>query len=76
MNDNETLIPLGKTSLMISPIGTGVWAWGTGFFWGFGGDYGEAEVREAYEVSLASGINWFDTAESYGDGTSERLLGK
>ncbi len=44
--------------------------------WGYGQDYQETDVREAFETSIQAGINFFDTAELYGLGQSERLLGK
>jgi aryl-alcohol dehydrogenase-like predicted oxidoreductase len=56
-------------------MGTGCWQWGDRFFWGFGRGYSDNEVKESFDISLASGINFFDTAEVYGNGTSERLLG-
>ncbi len=57
-------------------IGTGTWQWGDRLTWGFGGGYGEAEVRDAFQASLDAGIVFYDTAELYGWGTSERLLGQ
>jgi aryl-alcohol dehydrogenase-like predicted oxidoreductase len=57
-------------------MGTGAWSWGDRLYWGFGRDYGEAECREVFTTSIAAGIPFFDTAEIYGQGTSEKLLGK
>ncbi len=76
MPDATDLIPLGKTELRISPIGVGAWAWGDRLFWGFGRGYQENDVHSAFQVSLEAGINWFDTAEVYGQGQSERILGR
>ena len=70
------LISLGKTDVQVTPLGIGAWSWGDRFFWGFGGDYDEQDVRQAFDTSLEAGINFFDTAEMYGLGNSERLLGK
>ena len=72
----EKLVSLGKTDVRIPPLGTGAWAWGDQFYWGFGGTYDESDVHGAFEASLEAGINFFDTAEIYGFGNSERLLGK
>jgi aryl-alcohol dehydrogenase-like predicted oxidoreductase len=72
----EEQIELGKTGLMVPPMGTGAWAWGDRLVWGFGRGYSEEQVREAFDVSMANGINFFDTAEVYGSGKSERLLGQ
>jgi aryl-alcohol dehydrogenase-like predicted oxidoreductase len=58
------------------PIGTGVWSWGDSFAWGYGSNYNEDDVRSAFYASLEAGITFFDTAESYGQGKSESLLGK
>lgn len=69
-------LTLGKTTLQIPPLGIGCWAWGDRFFWGFGRNYNENDVKEAFDSSLAAGINFFDTAEVYGQGRSERLLGE
>ncbi len=74
ISENST-IRLGKTDLEIPLVGTGAWAWGDRRVWGFGQDYAENEVRSAFHASLNSEINFFDTAEIYGFGHSERLLG-
>lgn len=57
-------------------LGTGTWSWGDRLFWGFGKDYGEEDARSVFEESIKSDITFFDTAEVYGSGESERLLGK
>ncbi|MFM8319431.1 MAG: aldo/keto reductase [Chloroflexota bacterium] len=71
----ETLLPLGKTSLQISALGLGAWAWGDRLVWAYGQGYTDADIRAGYDASLAAGINFVDTAEVYGRGRSERLLG-
>jgi len=77
MNHQEELIPLGSSELRISPLGIGTWAWGDLLFWGYGrGGYTDADLESAFQVSSAAGINFFDTAEIYGRGRSERLLGQ
>jgi len=67
---------LGDSELMVSPLGLGCWQFSGGA--GLGGNYwpklsGDV-VREIVRNSLAGGINWFDTAEAYGWGESERIL--
>ena len=57
-------------------MGIGTWAWGDGLYWGYGRDYDETDIRAAFDASIAAGINLFDTAEVYGFGKSERLLGQ
>jgi aryl-alcohol dehydrogenase-like predicted oxidoreductase len=56
-------------------MGLGAWQWGDRIMWGFGRGYGEQEVRAAFDSSLAAGIRFVDTAEIYGTGRSEHLLG-
>ena len=66
---------LGRSGLSVSPIGAGTWQWGGRFYWGYGRMYNDADLAEAYSTCVANGINWFDTAELYGRGRSERILG-
>lgn len=67
---------LGKTDIRITPVGLGCWQFSGGR--GLVGKYWpvipEDIVREIVRVSLEAGINWFDTAEIYGKGASERAL--
>jgi aryl-alcohol dehydrogenase-like predicted oxidoreductase len=67
---------LGRTNIPVTPMGFGTWAWGDSLFWGYGKDYGEAELRLAFQAAVNKGITFFDTAEIYGLGKSEELLGK
>jgi aryl-alcohol dehydrogenase-like predicted oxidoreductase len=69
------LIPLGKTDIRISRLGLGTWQWGDRMMWGYGKTYTDSDIHDAFDVSLQSGINFFDTAEVYGKGRSEQLLG-
>ncbi len=71
----EDLIPLGKTDIRISPLGLGTWQWGDRMMWGYGKTYTDSDLHDAFQVSLQSGISFFDTAEVYGKGRSEQLLG-
>lgn len=57
-------------------MGTGTWAWGDKLVWGFGSGYSDDDVRAAFDASVSAGVTFFDTAEMYGFGTSERLLGR
>jgi aryl-alcohol dehydrogenase-like predicted oxidoreductase len=57
-------------------MGLGAWQWGDRVIWQYGHGYGEAEVQQAFQVSLEQGIRFIDTAELYGNGLSERLLGR
>jgi aryl-alcohol dehydrogenase-like predicted oxidoreductase len=64
-------VTLGMTGLRVSPVAFGTWQ--LGGEWGqFDEDEGIATIRRAREL----GINLFDTAQGYGFGASERLLGR
>ncbi len=77
MNSSQDLVKLGKTDIKITTVGVGAWAWGDRMVWGYGGSgYDDSDIRAAFDVSLANGANWFDTAEVYGFGKSERFLGE
>jgi aryl-alcohol dehydrogenase-like predicted oxidoreductase len=66
----------GQDVLAGVSFGVGTWAWGDRLFWGYGSGYSQNEVLEAFNASLAAGIRLFDTAEVYGQGQSEKLLGE
>lgn len=57
-------------------MGIGTWSWGDRLFWGFGDGYAEKDCEEAFQECVNSGIMLFDTAEVYGQGKSELMLGK
>lgn len=62
-----------------SALGVGTWAWGDRGTWGMGGydeTLSESTITEAWEASIDAGVNLFDTAEVYGDGESERIIGR
>lgn len=67
---------LGTTGIEVTPIGFGTWAWGDSLFWGYGKDYGETDLRQAFQAAIDLNITFIDTAEIYGLGKSEELLGK
>jgi len=67
------LTPDGPT---VPALGVGTWAWGDSLFWSYGKDYTAADLQGAFEAAVAAGINFFDTAEIYGLGESERLIGR
>ncbi len=66
---------LGKSGIKISAIGLGTWQWGSRE-WGWGRLYGKKEVLEAFQEAMKVGINFIDTAELYGRGRSEELIGE
>src|SRR5690349_5078077 len=57
-------------------IGLGAWSWGDHLVWNYGRGYTDADIEAGFKVSLQHGINFVDTAEVYGNGRSERLLGQ
>ncbi len=70
---------LAGSDVVIPALGVGTWAWGDEKTWGMGGyDSGltEATIREAWDASIDAGATFFDTAEVYGKGESERIIGR
>lgn len=68
-------INLGSSDLRVSRIGLGAWQFGTEG-WGFGTDFTERDALAAVDKALEVGINLIDTAEVYGDGRSEEIVGR
>ena len=62
---------LGKTGWQVSAVSFG--AWGIGGSWGLVDD---KESLAALHTAIDNGINFIDTADVYGDGRSEKLIGK
>jgi aryl-alcohol dehydrogenase-like predicted oxidoreductase len=62
---------LGRTGFKVSAIGFGAWAIG-----GTWGAVDDAESMAALHRAVERGVNFFDTADVYGDGRSERLMGR
>jgi aryl-alcohol dehydrogenase-like predicted oxidoreductase len=66
---------LGKTDILITPIGLGCWQFARrGFSTGFWGAVDQETADKTVSAALNGGINWFDTAEAYGNGQSEKAL--
>src|SRR3954471_3795386 len=59
----------------VSRIGLGTWQFGSRE-WGYGDSYAAGTARDIVARSLALGVTLFDTAEVYGLGRSERILGE
>ena len=69
---------LGRTGIMITPIGLGCWQFSkqknmAGKFWP---TLEDKLIERIVSLSIDGGINWFDTAEVYGGGESEKALSK
>src|SRR5476651_2463491 len=60
---------LGKTGYKVSEIGYGSWSLGADW-----GDVSEEQAFETLNAVLDAGINFIDTADVYGDGTSEKRI--
>ena len=64
---------LGQTGIDVSVIALGCWPFAGGGYWGEQDD--QASIATVH-AALDAGINFFDTAEGYGRGHSERVLGE
>ena len=59
-------------------IALGAWSWGVGAAGGdqvFGNHLFEEDLKPVFEAAMEKGLNLWDTAAVYGEGTSERILG-
>lgn len=73
---NLQTVTLGPGGLTVPALGVGTWAWGDSLFWDYGKAYSDSDLNAAFNASLDAGLSLFDTAEVYGLGQSERLLGQ
>ncbi len=62
---------LGRTGRPVSVVGLGTWQLGADW-----GDVPEADARAVLEASVEQGVSLLDTADVYGDGRSEQLIGR
>jgi aryl-alcohol dehydrogenase-like predicted oxidoreductase len=65
-------VTFGATGLQVSPVCFGTWQLSPRFW----GPQPEEELITAMQTAFDHGINFFDTAEAYGDGLAETVLGK
>jgi aryl-alcohol dehydrogenase-like predicted oxidoreductase len=67
---------LGKSGIEVSAIGLGTWQFSKsrGFVGGFWKSLDDETTKAVVKAALDGGIDWFDTAEIYGRGNSERSL--
>jgi aryl-alcohol dehydrogenase-like predicted oxidoreductase len=67
---------LGASPLEMTPIGFGAWSIG-GAGWAYDGDAGRDRASlDALTHAVTAGVNWVDTAPTYGQGHSEELVGR
>jgi aryl-alcohol dehydrogenase-like predicted oxidoreductase len=62
---------LGKTGRAVSVVGLGTWQLGADW-----GEVGEKDALAVLDAAAATGITFLDTADVYGDGRSERIIGQ
>jgi aryl-alcohol dehydrogenase-like predicted oxidoreductase len=63
--------PLGRTGMSVSAVSFGAWAIGSAW-----GPVDDNESMAALHAAIDAGVNFIDTADVYGDGRSERLVGR
>ncbi|KDP37746.1 hypothetical protein JCGZ_05236 [Jatropha curcas] len=76
-------VKLGGSDLRVTKLGIGAWSWGDTTYWNLSGwnDRNFKAAKSAFDISIDSGITFFDTAEVYGSAlmgaiNSETLLGR
>ncbi len=67
---------LGRTDIEITPVGLGCWQFSQGANWmsRVWDTVPQETITAIIDTALKGGMNWFDTAESYGSGRSEQML--
>jgi aryl-alcohol dehydrogenase-like predicted oxidoreductase len=72
MNNQLNFRKFGRSEVRVSEIGIGLWAAGSDMW----GKTEDQEILDAVDYALEQGVNFFDTADVYGSGHSEELLGR
>ena len=62
---------LGRTGRQVSVVGLGTWQLGADW-----GEVSESDARAVLEASAEEGVTFYDTADVYGDGRSEQIVGR
>jgi aryl-alcohol dehydrogenase-like predicted oxidoreductase len=62
---------LGRTGRPVSVVGLGTWQLGADW-----GDVSESDARDVLETAATEGVTFYDTADVYGDGRSEQIVGR
>ena len=62
---------LGRTGRQVSVVGLGTWQLGADW-----GEVSESDARAVLEESATQGVTFYDTADVYGDGRSEQIVGR
>ena len=75
----EPTVTFSGGDAAVAPLGVGAWSWGDSSTWGMGTydqDLSEDTIAQAVDASVAAGVTLIDTAEGYGNGESERIIGR
>lgn len=75
----DTPVRFAGFEMPVAPLGLGTWAWGDRTTWGMGGydtSISDATIAEAWTATIGAGVGLIDTAEVYGKGESERIIGR
>lgn len=68
-------VRLGGSPLVVPRVAVGTWAWGDRELWGYEPGRDAGGIVEAFGAAAEAGLTFFDTAETYGHGESEKILG-
>lgn len=70
-------VRLGQSPLDVTALGVGCWPWGDRPYWRYEDEHehGPRDVVDAFGACLDAGLDLFDTAEAYGWGKGEKILG-
>ncbi|KAK9728393.1 hypothetical protein K7432_001107 [Basidiobolus ranarum] len=71
----NTTVNLGN-GIKVPPMGIGTWSWGDKTKWGYSVTHTEEDLKKAFDELVKRGITFFDTAEKYSNGESERIIGR
>jgi aryl-alcohol dehydrogenase-like predicted oxidoreductase len=72
----DSNLPKKSTDFSDILLGVGTWSWGDQLMWGYGRGYKDEDIEQVFQACLDAGITFFDTAEVYGQGRSELLIGQ
>jgi pyridoxine 4-dehydrogenase len=73
--DVNTAAVLSPSPIKLPPMGLGAWSWGDSIFWGYNPKQ-DGDLQQVFDFALSKDLAFFDTAELYGLGRSETLLGQ
>lgn len=72
---SNTATAAATAPFVVPKLGLGAWAWGDTLFWGYD-EKKDSELSEVFDYAVSKGVTFYDTAEVYGFGRSETLLGQ